>query len=141
VESHPHPTIKPPKNPFKATGYPNRALSSRLPHRRNPRYGVRVPWRCISLHNNQDHTNQIGFIISLMDRTARCCVLQFSSRKSRRVPRSSMAFRIEHNAADAITKMAQNAAWQEILHPHRVSHLLEQYVIDTRLFSDNCTGK
>jgi hypothetical protein len=50
-------------------------------------------------------------------------------------------FRSEHNAADAMTKMAQNVARQEILHPHRVSHPLEQYVIDTRLFSDNCTGK
>jgi hypothetical protein len=46
----------------------------------------------------------------------------------------------EHNAADAMTKIAQNAAWQEILHTHRVSHPLEQYVIDTRLYSDNCTG-
>jgi hypothetical protein len=49
--------------------------------------------------------------------------------------------RSEHNAADAMPKIAQNAALQEILHTHRVSHPLEQYVIDTRLFSDNCTGK
>jgi hypothetical protein len=51
-------------------------------------------------------------------------------------------FRSEHNAADAMTKIAQNAALQEILHTHRVSHPLEQHVIDIkRLFSDNCTGK
>jgi hypothetical protein len=49
--------------------------------------------------------------------------------------------RSEHNAADAMTKIAQNAALQEILHAHRVSHPLEQYLIDTRLLSDNCTGK
>jgi hypothetical protein len=168
-----------------------------------------------SLHNNQDHTSQIGFIILLMDRSARCCVLQFSSHKSRRVTRSSMAaealafadafdhafilkhdlqrilgrevpllmltdskflfdvitgnkyttekklmadiasireayndrtisnialIRREHNAADAMTKIAQNAALQAVLHTHRVSHPLEQNVIDTRLFYDNCTG-
>jgi hypothetical protein len=49
--------------------------------------------------------------------------------------------RSELNASDAMTKIAQNAALQEILHTHRVSHPLEQYVIDTRLISDNCTGK
>jgi hypothetical protein len=57
-------------------------------------------------------------------------------------PSSNIALiRSEHNAADAMTKIAQNAALQAILHTHRVSHPLEQYVIDTREFSDNCRGK
>ena len=48
--------------------------------------------------------------------------------------------RSEHNAADAMTNVTQNTALQEILHTNRVSHPLEQYVIDTRLFSVNCRG-
>lgn len=44
-----------------------------------------------SFNNNVDNTSQLGYIVLLMDRSGTCCVLQFSSHKSRRITRSSMA--------------------------------------------------
>ena len=41
--------------------------------------------------HKEDGKCQIGFIIFLTDKTDRCCVLQFSSRRSRRVARSTTA--------------------------------------------------
>jgi hypothetical protein len=44
-----------------------------------------------SLNTNNDYTSQLGYIILLTDHTSTCCILHFSSHKSRRVTRSSMA--------------------------------------------------
>lgn len=44
-----------------------------------------------SFKNNVDNTSQLGYIIFLTDASGKCCVISFSSHKSRRVTRSSMA--------------------------------------------------
>ena len=44
-----------------------------------------------SFNNNEDHTSQLSHIILLSDASESCSVLQFSSHKSRRVTRSTMA--------------------------------------------------
>lgn len=44
-----------------------------------------------SFNNNSDHTSQLRYVILLMDGNNRCCIIQYSSHKSRRVVRSSAA--------------------------------------------------
>jgi Reverse transcriptase (RNA-dependent DNA polymerase) len=44
-----------------------------------------------SLHNNEDLSSQLGYVILLADASNQCCVLSFRSFKSKRIARSSMA--------------------------------------------------
>jgi hypothetical protein len=42
----------------------------------------------------------------------------------------------DSNTADATTKIGHNKALQTVLCTHRIAHPIEQYIVDTRLFSD-----
>jgi hypothetical protein len=44
-----------------------------------------------SLHNNEDLTSQLGYVILLADSSGTCCVISFRSFKSKWIARSSMA--------------------------------------------------
>lgn len=45
----------------------------------------------LSFQNNRDYASQLGYIIVLADQSNRCAIIQYSSHKSKRVVRSSMA--------------------------------------------------
>jgi hypothetical protein len=47
----------------------------------------------------------------------------------------------DYNAADAMTKIGHNMTLQTILRTHRITHPIEQYIVDSRLFSDIKEGK
>lgn len=44
-----------------------------------------------SFQNNHDYSSQLGFMISLADKLKNCCIIHYSSYRSKRVARSSMA--------------------------------------------------
>ena len=158
-----------------------------------------------SFSNNDDNSSQIRFIILLSDATNNCAILRYSSYKSRRIARSSMAaetfafadafdaayaikfdlekllnksipllmltdskalfdvitrskyttekrlmidiaavrqaynekeinnialIKSEFNPADGLTKLACNEALKQLLETHKISHPVEQYVIE-----------